>query len=73
MLFRSIQNFFHTFDPSGDYTLAIGVVDIVDVEFPSALLVDNVQILGGVQPPISVITPRTWLSLEFINSIFCGC
>jgi hypothetical protein len=65
------QTFTYTFASAGSYTLGIGVVDVVDTEDVSALLVDNVKLVST-QPPAKTPEPASLLGLLVLGSFGIG-
>ncbi|MCD8488941.1 MAG: hypothetical protein LRZ84_19910 [Desertifilum sp.] len=55
------QTFSHTFTQAGTYTLALGVVDRIDLDVSSGLLISNVRVTSSVSVPNS--TPQLGLTL----------
>jgi hypothetical protein len=65
------QTFTYTFASAGSYTLGIGIVDVVDTEGVSALLIDNVKLVST-QPPAKTPEPASLLGLLVLGSFGIG-
>jgi hypothetical protein len=65
------KTFTYTFASAGSYTLGIGIVDVVDTEGVSALLVDNVKLTSTVTPT-PVPEPTSVLSVLAIAAFGVG-